>query len=295
MSMSRANDKFRGVYSLLLTPFQEGGQIDWPVYDRYVEWQLSMNPQGLFAVCGSSEMKWLAQEERLELIRRAVRLAGTTPVVATANVQTDTVEHPDELQRVLETGVSGIVLVPPNGMGAAPGRLKTYFAELAAKSDRPVILYEWPAVEPYSIEAEDYAELTRTTPVIGIKDTTCTMAGITAKIEAALNGIVYQANTPLMLDAIERGAQGIMAIVTASGTKPVLEFWHAAVAGRPEAADLHKRILVLDSLLRFGYPAAAKYLAGLHGIPMRTMCRSGSSLTEEAKKAMDLWFESEAR
>ncbi len=56
---------FRGVFSLLLTPFLPDKTIDWTSYDRHVSWQIEQGPAGLFAVCGSSEMKWLDAEERL--------------------------------------------------------------------------------------------------------------------------------------------------------------------------------------------------------------------------------------
>lgn len=79
--------KFVGVFSLLLTPFNEDETIDWNAYRKYVEWHLSMDPQGLFAVCGTSEMKWLTLEERLKLAKIAVEISNGKPVVATANVE----------------------------------------------------------------------------------------------------------------------------------------------------------------------------------------------------------------
>lgn len=281
--------KFTGVFSLLLTPFRSNKEIDWDVYEQYVSWQLSFQPAGLFAVCGSSEMKWLTLEERLELARRAVNLAGNIPVVATANLEPNPDDHPDELRRMFETGVSGVVLVPPNGMGEDQSLLHGYMANMADLAGCPVILYEWPLVHPYRIEPEIFRQLVSSHGVLGLKDTTCTLEGIGQKVNASPDSIVYQANTPYLLESVSLGIKGVMAIVSAASGKTVIDFWNAAVREEPEASALHNKLVYLDALLRFSYPASAKYLASLQGIPIETHCRADSALTEEARKAMDVW------
>lgn len=37
-------ESYRGVYSLLLTPFKEDKSIDYDVYAQYVEWQVREEP-----------------------------------------------------------------------------------------------------------------------------------------------------------------------------------------------------------------------------------------------------------
>lgn len=288
----KSNQKFEGMFALLLTPFHEDGSIDWPAYERYVEWQLSFEPHGLFAVCGSSEMKWLSQTERLELMKRTVKLAGNTPVVATGNLEAPAMQE-EELKQAMGTGITGVVLVPPPGMGEDQRKLAEHFGRLAEIADRPVILYEWPLVEPYEIDPGVYARLTERGNVIGIKDTTCTLEGITAKIQAAPDSIVYQANTPFMLEAIRRGAKGMMAVVSAAGGRVVADFWREATQGSSRAEQIHRELVYLDALLRFGYPSSAKMLAALQGVPMGLSARSGGFIAPETKKALEVWLETD--
>lgn len=287
----RRRQRFEGVFSLLLTPFDEDGGIDWHVYDLYVDWQLAQGPNGLFAVCGSSEMKWLTQEERIALAKRAVQLAGKTLVIATANLLPRIDGHTDELKRMAETGVSGVVLVPPNEIGANKERLQAYFAELADISPVPVILYEWPQADHYAVPPGLFGELAAKHGVIGIKDTTCTLQGICAKIEQAPQAVVYQANTPFLLDSIRMGARGVMAVVSAAAAKLVVELWRQAPHDGEEAEALHRRLVYLDGILRLGYPACAKYLASLQGIPMSTRCRWPNAFAAEHAKAVAIWYE----
>lgn len=277
--------------SLLLTPFKGDGSIDWNVYEQYVEWQLQWQPAGFFAVCGSSEMKWLTLEERLELARRAVRFAGGRPVVATSNLSPDRGEHSVEIARMIEAGVSGVVLVPQQGLGDDPAALQAYYAELIAASTVPVFLYEWPQVQPYLLDPALYAKLVDEHGLMGLKDTTCTMEGITAKLQAAPDSLVYQANMPYLLESVKAGARGIMAVTTAAGADVAVSFWHSAMAGDWEKAEAyHQQLVTLDAVQRYGYPATAKYLAALRGIPFSTKSRWPIGFPPEAAKAVEVWF-----
>lgn len=286
------SNRFSGVFSLLLTPFESDGTIDWNAYERYVEWQLAWKPDGLFAVCGTSEMKWLTTAERLDLARRAVALAGGTPVVATANLDPEPARHPEELRRMAQTGVAGVVLVPPSGLGENQQRLGEYFARVIDASPCSVLIYEWPMTSPHLVDASVYGELVRSHGLAGIKDTTCTMEGIEAKIEQGGGATVFQANAPFMLDSIRRGAGGIMAIVSAAAADYVLRFWRAAAGGAEEATPLHEQLVLLDCALGRGgaYPATAKHLAALRGAPMGLTCRAPAEPAPEVLKAIEVWL-----
>lgn len=279
--------KFQGVFALLLTPFLSNKEIDWPMYDRYVDWQLSQRPHGLFAVCGSSEMGKLTLEERLRLAERAVSRAGNVPVFATANVEGNAEDHEQELSRMTQTGVSGVVLIPPNGLGHDQERLGDYFARMAELSSVPVFLYECPMVKPHLIDSRIYSELANKHGIRGIKDTTCTLEGIEAKITGAPDSIVYQANTPLMLEAIHRGAGGIMAITTTAAVSLVLDLWRLGTGHDPAAQAVLEKLIELDSILGNGFPVTGKHLVSLQGIPMNPYTRTGKEITSETAQALE--------
>ena len=279
--------------ALLLTPMNENRSIDWATYERYVDWQLQHKPQGLFAVCGTSEMKWLTLDERLELARRAVQRAGRVPVLATANLEPDLARHRDELRAMEETGVAGVVLVPPDRLGADQARLEAYYADLASAASRPVFLYEWPQVESYFLAPEVFGRLVAGHGIFGIKDTTCTPEGIARKIQAAPEAVVYQANTPFLPEAIAAGARGIMAITSGACADLVVAYWQAA-AVEPQgsqARSLHAQLVYLDAILRLGHPLLAKRLLQLRGVDFPLTCRWPVSAPAELFKGLETWHD----
>lgn len=288
---SEEAELFRGVMSLLLTPFDADKGIDWYTYDAYVDWQLSQKPHGLFAVCGSSEMKWLNLQERLALAERAVLRAKDVPVLAVANLHPDPERHREELDRMVATGVSGVVLVPYDGLALDVVKLEEYFTALALieASPVPVFLYELPQVEPHLLPVEVFTRLVAR-GAVGIKDTTCTMEGITAKINSAPKAIVYQANTPFARDAIAAGAGGIMTITSTCYTDLVVRFWWAVTQKDEIAAVLHRELVFLDSLLIRGHPQAAKYVVHLRGMEFPLYTRWPVKLEPQVLRALDAWY-----
>lgn len=288
--------RFEGIMALLLTPFHDDLSIDWSAYEKYLDWQLHWEPHGLFAVCGTSEMKWLSLEERLELARLAVKHAGDRTVVATANLGSDLTQHANEVAQMIETGVSGVVLVPPPGLGKDPKALQEYYAGLIESASVPVFLYEWPQSDPYLLDPAIYATLVEQHGLMGIKDTTCTLDGIKAKIDVAPQAIVYQANMPYLLDAVKAGARGMMAVTTAACADLALSFWRNAEQGEYAAAERdHFQLVTLDAVQRYGYPATAKYLAGLRGVDISPVTRWPIPFPKEAAKAVELWYENYQR
>jgi 4-hydroxy-tetrahydrodipicolinate synthase len=288
------------VFALLLTPFRPTGDIDWETYRRYVDWQLEQRPHGLFASCGSSELKHLTGDERVTLARRAVERAGATPVVAVANADAELSRHEEELARMVDTGVSGVVFIPPNGMGHDQERLGDYFAELAAKSPVPTLLYEIPSSRPKDIAPATYGRLVREANVHGVKDTSGTLAGALAKLEAAPDGVLYQAVAPFLLETLRAGGNGVMAIVSTAAAGHVVALWEAIrdEGRRGDGADgagrnaerLQSTITYLNAVLELGYVATAKYLVSLSGVPMGLTCRTGSTLSAPAAKSVETWY-----
>ena len=102
-------NEFAGVYTLLLTPFNEDLSIDYKTYEEYVSWQASFRPQHLFAVCGSSEMTRLSREERIKCASLAVKNSDGVPVFATGNLETEHDAEVEEIKALEQQGVAGLV------------------------------------------------------------------------------------------------------------------------------------------------------------------------------------------
>ena len=280
---------FSGSFTLLTTPLGPDGEIDWAGYDRLVDYHRASGGQGLFAVCGTAEMHVLTMEERLRLAEVAAARAGGLPVVATGNLEPDLEAQVAEVRRLSRTGVAGVVLVPPARRPDDEG-LYGWFARLASASAVPTLLYEWPGRQPKGIPAAVYGRLVRQCGVVGIKDTTCTRAGLAAKLEAAPEGIVYQANNPLLVAAMEAGARGTMTITSAVRPDLLGALWSAHQAGdTARRAALAREIVFLDAVLAACHPGGAKWLLQRVGVLDDSGCRGGRLPDDAEQAALEAW------
>lgn len=289
--ISSLNDSVTGVYLLMLTPFNEDKTVDYKAYEAYCEFQASQGAEHLFAVCGSSEMAELTLEERLTLASLTVKHRGNTTVVATANMEKDLASQLEEVRRMEETGVDGLVFTT-KGMGNEPEKLVSYIGELKSKTKLPVFMYEFPGLKPHLISGETYARLVNECGVRGIKDTTCTVEGIGSKIENRGDSCVIQANMPLLFEAYKMGARGIMATPTTCGGGFFARFHNAFTSGdMKEAKRRYEEIILLDNAIGASFNVSAKYLVALQGVSgFRPINRSGKTLTQAGKAALEAFY-----
>lgn len=253
-----------GIYSLMLTPFNEDRSIDYATYEEYTEWQVSQGVDHLFAVCGSSEMKELTLEERLKLAELTVKHKGNTTVVASANIEPTKEENIEEIKKMEQTGVDGIVLTTHE---RDDDHIVDYIRELASATTLPVFMYEFPGFKPYIISGEAYGELTKDDLIWGIKDTTCTLDGIGSKIKNKHNSTIIQANMPYLWDSYVMGARGVMATPTSCGGAFFQRFHEAFISGDMALAEeRYNEIILLDNAIDSGFCASAKELIRLQGV-----------------------------
>lgn len=281
----------RGVYSLLLTPFNSDRSVDYEAYEKYVEWQSRQGAQHLFAVCGSSEMKELLLPERIKLAKLAVERSNGVPVMATANLEPSWLAQIEEIKMMEQTGVKALVFVT-KGYGNDQERMFAYLSELSTYTTLPIILYEFPGTSPHIMSGEVYGRLVETGRFFGIKDTTCKMDMIKEKIAVQGDSAVLQANIPYLMESYEAGARGVVATPTSCGAYLFAKMYDEFVAGDKAAANLtHQQICLLDNAIGEGFCASAKYLVSLCGIEMNWFTRGSHNLNAQRLKAIRVFFD----
>ena len=255
-----------GIYSLMLTPYFEDRTIDYATYEKYTEWQVSQGVDHLFAVCGSSEMTMLTLEERLKLASLTAKHKGNTTIVATANIE-DTLEgNIEEIKKMEQTGVDGLVLTT-KGLGDDDDKIVEYITKLLDVATLPVFLYEFPGFRPHLMSGKAYGELAKTGKIFGIKDTTSTFEGIKDKIDNKYDSTIIQANMPFLFDSYVAGARGVMATPTSCGGAFFQRFHEAFVSGDMALAEQrYNEIILLDNAIDSGFNASAKELIRLQGV-----------------------------
>lgn len=285
-------EDYRGIYALLLTPFNEDGTINYDTYAKYVEWQAAQGAHHLFSVCGSAEMTALTLEERIKCAKTAVEHKCGTEIVATANLQPTWHEQIEEVKMMEQTGVDGLVFVT-RGYGDNDDRVVDYLTRLVEYTTLPVILYEFPGFQPHCITGEAYGRLVATGKFKGIKDTTCYLDKIKDKIAVQGDSAVLQANIPFLFDAYVAGARGVCATPTSCGVNLFRKMYDEFFIEKniEKARQTYNEIILLDCAIDSGFNASAKYLVKLQGIPFETYTRGGAKLSPARMRSIESFYE----
>src|SRR5262245_34191600 len=109
-----ADVSFRGTWTALVTPFAGGGEkVDFDAFERLCEEQIAGGVSGLVPCGTTGEAPTLSDEEQLEIIARAVKVAkGRVPVLAGTG-SNSTAKSIKASKAALEVGADAVMIVMP--------------------------------------------------------------------------------------------------------------------------------------------------------------------------------------
>ena len=285
------------MYPTIITPFLDDGSIDYISLERLVDMFASVGCDGIFAVCQSSEMFFLADEERLELARQSLNFCRKHGLkcIASGHVQDRIEDQINYLQALEGLGVDAIVLVSnrlaleDESDEIAVENLKRICSALSPKTRLGI--YEC----PYPYKRELTPSLISAMIEIGhfdfIKDTCCRIDEIRHRI-AQLEGSgigLYNANSATLMESLEAGAAGYCGVQL----NLMPEFFSLLKNACAEQNRTRMK-LVCEHIAGVGfvecqnYPANAKYLLMKRGVISTIVTRNGNPpMTESQMKQID--------
>ena len=137
-------EDMRGVYPILVTPFDQDFQIDEGSLRNLVEFNLNAGVHGLGIALGSEIFK-LTEAERDTLTRIVVdQVDGRVPVVVNSGAAGT--ELAVAYSRAAEhNGANALMVMPPAFMPVGPDEVRVYFRTISAAVSLPIFIQDTPA------------------------------------------------------------------------------------------------------------------------------------------------------
>jgi dihydrodipicolinate synthase/N-acetylneuraminate lyase len=222
-------DTMRGVYPILVTPFDEAGRVDEESLRRLVEFDIEAGVHGIGVALGSEVFK-LSEAERDHVTRIVVdQVRGRIPVVI------NTGAPGTELavlysQAAEQNGADALMIMPPAFMPATPGEVLEYFQAISNAVNIPIFLQDTPTAPIPPALALQLAETCEWVQYIKV-ETVPIVVKVADMVEKAGKELVVfgGAGGGYFIEEMRRGSVGTMPFC--SQPEAFVEVWNRFQAG----------------------------------------------------------------
>lgn len=136
---------FAGVFPILATPFDEGGNLDLEAFERLIRFMAQLGVDGVTILGVLGESNRLLDSERETLIAAAVKAAaGHLPVIVGAS-HAGTRATIGLCQMAHELGADALMVTPPVDSASNEKLIVEYFERVAEAAKLPIVLQDHPA------------------------------------------------------------------------------------------------------------------------------------------------------
>jgi 4-hydroxy-tetrahydrodipicolinate synthase len=262
---------FSGSMVAIVTPMTADGGLDWPAWDRLLDFHALEGTDGIVVAGTTGESPALAADEIEELTRRAVaRCRGKVKVIVGAGTHSTagTVARTRALSRL---GVDAVMLVTPYYNKPPQEGLYRHFSAAADASDVPVILYNVPNRTAVDLLPSTVARLARNPQIVAIKEAT----GSLSRARETLNACppeftLLSGDDATAVDLMSLGARGVISVSANVAPRRMHEVCAAALAGDLDTAraideslrPLHRDLFVEASPIPVKWAVARMGLIG---------------------------------
>jgi 4-hydroxy-tetrahydrodipicolinate synthase len=157
------------VLTAIVTPFGADGSVNVERFRELAAYLVDHGSDGIVVAGTTGESPTLSDEEKLELFAAAVDAVGDRATVVAGTGTYDTAHSAHLTERAHELGVDGMLVVTPYYNKPPQRAIVRHFEEIAACTDRPLVVYNIPGRVVVNIEPETIERLARIENVRAVK------------------------------------------------------------------------------------------------------------------------------
>ena len=281
--------RLQGCGTALVTPFADGGEVDYPALRALVEWQIAEKIDFLVPCGSTGEAQTLDDAERERVVAEVVQTAaGRVPVMAGAT-SNDTARAVAEARRMCRVGADYILTATPYYNKPTQGGLFRHFTAIADAATRPICLYNVPGRTAVNLQPGIALQLAEHANVMGIKEASGDLAQVMQILRARPERFsVLSGDDWLTLAIVAAGGDGLVSVASNEMPGPMRALVHLALSGDVERArEWHYRLLpLMDANFLETNPAPVKAALALTGRIRNVLRLPLVPVTEKTRTAM---------
>jgi len=157
------------VLTAIVTPFNAGGSVNLHKFRELAIYLVDHGSDGVVVAGTTGESPTLSDDEKLELFATAVEAVGSRASVVAGTGTNDTRHSALLTERANELDVDGFLVVTPYYSKPPQRAIVRHVQEIAAHTEKPIVVYNIPSRVVVNIEPETIAELAKIENVRAVK------------------------------------------------------------------------------------------------------------------------------
>ena len=281
--------RLQGCGTALVTPFTDGGEVDYPALRALVEWQIAEGIDFLVPCGSTGEAQTLDDTERERVVATVVEIAAARVPVMAGATSNDTSRAVAEARRMCRVGADYILTATPYYNKPGQGGLFRHFTAVADASSKPVCLYNVPGRTAVNLQPAVALQLAEHPNVMGIKEASGDLAQIMRILQGRPEDFsVLSGDDWLTLALIAAGGDGLISVASNEMPGPMRALVSLMLSGDLEKArEWHYRLLpLMEANFLETNPAPVKAALALAGRIRNVLRLPLVPVTEKTKAAL---------
>ena len=245
-----------GVMPAMTTPFDTGMKVDHGFLAQHAAWQIGNGCEGLVMLGSLGEGATLEHDEKIAILKTAVRVAGKLPVVASIS-SLSTANAVKLAKEAEDVGCSGLMVLPPYVYTSDWYEMKHHVSTVIGSTQLECMLYNNPVAYKTDFLPSEIAELSAEhANLAAVKESSADVRRVAAIRELLADRLsIFVGVDDVIVEALHTGAVGWVAgLVNAYPAESVRLFQLAREGKRDEALALYLwflPLLRLDTVPKF--------------------------------------------
>lgn len=228
---------WEGVFPALMTEFTKDGALDIDATQKHIQSCLDAGITGLVMLGTLGENPSLTPDEKDQVLRAAVEVAGGKVPVLTGVAEYTTDFGIEFARRAEAAGVDGLMTLPCMVYQQDSREAVTHFRTLAQATDLPIMIYNNPVAYKVDMAPEDFAELADVENIVAVKESSHDSRRITDMINVLGDRYtIFCGVDDLVLENVLFGARGWVCGLVNTFPKEAVRLFEMARTGEVEAA-----------------------------------------------------------
>ncbi len=281
-------NKFKGLFSALLTPFNKDSSVNFEAMEKLVEFNLENGIDGFYVGGSTGEGLLLTNEERKATFK-CVAEATKGRATLIAHVGTLHTDAAIDMAKYAESlGYDAISAVAPYYYGFPLESITGYYNDIANSTSLPMIVYNFPNSGKFALTKDVANEMFKNEKFIGIKHTSSDMFALQQFKQLDREIVVYNGFDETLLSGLAMGADGAIGSTynfMGKKFKKIMNDFKAgnideAIKGQNEADE------IITEMIKHGVFQSEKAILSEMGIDMGECRKPFLPITDECRVSM---------